>query len=262
MEQQTELAIGTGLKHVAEKSTAQEFGAFVRGIFSFGRGGAAMDADEDEHPKGCRCDDCKPGAKDAKAAAAKDAEAKAKDEAEKAKKAKEEAEAKDAMEKLEKDLKGEAEDEDKHPEGCRCDDCKPSARDENGDEIEEEDAGEAADDLEDVAAPVIAPADRQQKDTPSATDAAFKAGAEYVLKHMKPFVARSKSAPLAGAFDTIDKTVKGTGWKGAASYSAVARAAGTANDSAIKNGQDAVAKNIADAEAAYAASRAKKLGRS
>lgn len=108
---------------------------------------------------------------------------------------------------------------------------------------------------------VTAPGDRPQANVPSATDAAYKAGAEAVLKAFKPFVAKAKYKPLTGAFDTASQLVKSGAVRGKGSYGAVGRAAATGMDAAAL---DAAEGNADQAralkfEAAYAEARKAKL---
>ena len=273
MEQQLETALGDGLKLVAEKSTGSQFGAFLRGLSFFGgrKMAGAMDEDKpkavdaDTHPEGCRCADCKPVAKDS----AMDAKAKDRDRFHKAldrkldakdAMAEEQAAMEDAdMSELEK-MFGKADGKDEDMPGEAPEDTEAEAEEESAATDEDAEA-EAEDSLEDIASTPIAPADRQQRDTPSATDAAYRAGAEAVLKALKPHVARVRNKSLTGAFDTASKVVKGAGTGKSGGYGAVARAAGKANDAAIESAKSEVDKQIEAAEAAYAKSRAAKLNR-
>lgn len=212
------------------------------------------------HVEGCKCNDCMGSAKDA---AAKDAKAKARDKFHKAldkhmdakdAAAEEQAEADDAdMAELKglfnaKDTAENVEESEEHT----------AATDSAAEEEESETAAKTEDEaVETNPSPEIPIADRPKPDVPSAVDAAYRAGAEAVLKGLKPFVAKAKNKPLAGAFDTTSKLIKGTGWKGSASYGKVALAAAKANDSV---GASPNAEKLAEtAEAAYAETRKKML---
>lgn len=107
---------------------------------------------------------------------------------------------------------------------------------------------------------VTAPGDRPQANVPSATDAAYRAGAEAVLKALKPFVARAKSKSLTGAFDTSSQLVKSGAVKGKGSYGAVARSAATGMDAAaLDNEGQTERKHALSFENAYAESRKAKM---
>ncbi len=224
--------------------------------------------DAEAHVSGCKCADCMGSGKDAKAA---DAKAKARDKFHKAldkhldaKDAaeNEQAEADDAdMEALKglfgKDTAENVEESEEHTAATDA----AAEEEESEEEAESEDEdGEAEDEaVESNASPVIPVAARTKPDVPAAVDAAYRAGAEAVLKGLKPFVAKAKNKALAGAFDTTSKLVKGTGWKGSASYGKVARAAATANDSVGKDVFNSE-KHAQTAEAGYAEARKKALG--
>lgn len=253
MEQQHEIAFGEGLKHVAEKSTGAQFGAFLKSlnIFAGVRKGAAMDEDAPKDDK--KEADATDAAMDAKAKdrakyhAALDRKMDARDSA-----AEEAAASEDAdMTELE-NMFGKGKDESVEEK-----EEESAATDDDGDE--DDDEGEATDGLEDNASEPIAPADRPQKDTPSATDAAYAAGAAAVLKALKPHVAKAANKSLNGAFDTASKLVSGKSVGTSGGYGKFAKAAGKTNDSAIAEGKSDVDKQIAAAEKAYVESRKAKL---
>lgn len=136
------------------------------------------------------------------------------------------------------------------------------------DNAEGEDSGDEDDEVEqtktedglDSPGHVTAPGDRPQANVPSATDAAYKAGAEAVLKSLKPFVARSKSKSLTGAFDTASQLVKSGAVKGKGSYGAVARSAATGMDAAALDSEGQTEqKHAMSFEKAYEVSRLAKL---
>lgn len=132
------------------------------------------------------------------------------------------------------------------------------AEGEDSDEDEAEQT-EAEDGL-DAPGHVTPPGDRPQSVVPSATDAAYKAGAEAVLKAFKPFVARAKSKGLSGAFDTASQLVKSGAVKGKSSYAAAGRAAATGMDAAGFDGEmQSEQKHALSFEKAYAESRKAKL---
>lgn len=122
----------------------------------------------------------------------------------------------------------EATDEDKHVEGCRCNDCMDTSNSKDGAEEEIEERG---DDGEIVnSEPVIKPEDRPK----SQLDAALTIN---VLNGLKPFVARANDANLNKAFDTAVTTLKkaaGKATTGNGSYGQFRKAATRkANDSFI-----------------------------
>lgn len=242
METQNDTALGDGLKHVADKSTGAQLGAFMRSLFSITGGRkAAVALDEEAHPTGCKCADCMGGAD----AAAKDAE---KERLHKAldkmlasrDSAKEEQEANDEADmnalkaifttpSAEATVNSGADSEEEQEEEQE----EVAEEEETAAADEEEEETEAADEaVQSNPSPVIPAGDRPSKDTPSVTDAAYRAGAAAAFKALKPFVARSKDKQLKGAFDTANKLSRNSGWTGAASYGRVARAAAIANDSA------------------------------
>lgn len=155
-------------------------------------------------------------------------------------------------------------------ESSKAADSEEEQEEEAEESEEEEHEGGAADESEaeaegedeavqSEASPVVPAGDRPINPVPSAVDAAYKAGAESVLKAFKPFVAKAKNKALTGAFDTTSKIIKGNTWKGNASYGRFARAAATANDSATtSNKADKLAQ---DAENAYADARKQMLGK-
>lgn len=246
MEQQHEIAFGEGIKTIAEKSTGSQLGAFFAGLLSFTGRKPAVAMDAETHVTGCKCDECK-GGKDAApvVAAAKDAKATDRERMHKA---------------LDKHLDGMDNAAEEQHASDEADmtalkgifTAKPAGatdseeeQEEAGKEAAEEEETEATDSDKDdsamdeavqsEAAPIIPVGDRPKPDVPAAVDAAYRAGAESVLRGLKPFVARSKNKALTGAFDTTSKLVKGTGWRGSASYAGVVRAAGIGRDAAAQH---------------------------
>jgi hypothetical protein len=129
-------------------------------------------------------------------------------------------------EKREPEHKGDAADDDKHPEGCRCDDCK------KGKDAEKEEGKKAEGEDSDVVRPepVLEHANLQK----NAFDAAMTMD---ILKAFRPIVAKSNDKKVKAAFDTMYdgfrkalKSVSDDGKNG--SYMAFRTAASTANDEA------------------------------
>lgn len=133
-------------------------------------------ADADEHPKGCRCEDCKPAAKDKGAKdrkAAKDAEEKEKEE-----KAAKDAEAKEAEDKAAKDA---AEAEEKAAK----------------DAAEKEEADKAAKD----AAEILAPEERSKSE--------FSVGDALVeLEVLRTTVAKSKNPTAIKSYNALTEKMR------------------------------------------------------
>lgn len=188
--------------------------------------------DEDTHPKGCKCSDCKGGMD----AAAKDKEMR------------------DGIHKIldrmldERDTAAATEDEEynKGKEtlagllaggagAIASKEAQAHGADEDmeaEDEESDEEEGESAEDeaVQSEASPLIPPADRQEKVVPSATDSSIS---KQILKTLKPVIAASSDKKVRAAFDSVSKMVYAKPVAGKTSSKAFARAAGrtTATDS-------------------------------
>ena len=237
----------------------------------------AKDAEEDEHPKGCRCEDCMPSAKDKKPKAKDAVKAEAKDEENPRKRFHDALERHlDSMEqeKVTKDndlnelrmlmapgntvsketpgLDADEDEEEKEEKEEKGEDSMIEAEGEDAEEDvkENEEAREteetaAADEELSASSPIIEPVDRQKPDVPSAVDAEAlkRQGAAMALKAFRPFVARSNDKALRAGFDSVVKAYsKGSLTKGNGSYSKAASGA-AARDSATPTEKVRVAPN-------------------
>lgn len=252
MEQTAQNAIGDGLKAVAEKSTGAQFLAFLSSLNIFGaKPAVAFDAEPE------------PAAKDAKAADAErmhkalDKMLAGRDNAQ------QEQEANDAadLEALKSMFAAKGNDSEASEEAGReaAAEEETAATDEDGEEEENQEYTED-EAVESNPSPAIPAGERSAKMVPSATDAAYRAGAKAALDGLKPFIARSKNKQLMGAYDTAAKLAKGSGWQGAASYTKFAHAASTASDSAQRSMVDAEQEREQKMEKAYAEARNKMRG--
>jgi hypothetical protein len=245
--------LAVGLKEWVKTATDEE----IAGVIANTKlGHAAMDegesegADEDEHPKGCRCADCMDKGKDAKDAKSNDARErlyrtidKLMDAQESGKQ--EEQEALDAdMETLRGLLAGGAgAEKTKDTPGV---DEKEEVEEEAEGNDEEEEKVEAEDEaVQSEASPELKEGQRAKSPAPSAVDAAT------VIKALKPFAARSTDKAFKSAFDTAAKLVKGTAGTGKGSYSAVARAAAATGKDAQEQLDKQRDKASEEANAAY-----------
>ena len=211
--------------------------------------GVAMDEsttgkDADEHPKGCRCNDCKGTAKDAKTGMDADDRKRLHDALDRALDGKEEEQAaQDAdMEQLRGLLAG----------GASSQKAKNSAIDSaaseeeqakvleaeaeeeeseaEGEDSEDEEEGEGNDEaVQSEASPRLPAEARTKSPMPTAVDAAT------VLRALKPFVAGANNTRLNKAFDTASQLVRGT-----------AKAAGKTSYVAVNRASKAVGKDAAD----------------
>jgi hypothetical protein len=177
-------------------------------------------------------------------------------------------------------VEGEAHD-DKHPEGCRCDDCMDKGKDkETEHEQAEEDAADEeekeekeekeGEDAEIVRSePVLAANERPKGALKAADVQSLVADSNLqLLKFLKPFVARSNDKKLKAAFDTLTSSLKKIVKKtdtGNGSYadflkSATTRHEGTDADKEFKPRLSEAEKRAADADKIYADAM-KKTGR-
>lgn len=252
---------GSSVKTIAANTDEKTLGSFFRGLFNTGNKPIAMDI---EHDKNCDCKECKAAmdkaASDAKAKDRKrfhDALDRHLDSKEAEDAEREEAEDADFQELrgllaggagamkskstngLDNEEEYEAEDED-------MEDAEHEAEDESEEEKEEHEAEDEA--VETNPSPEIPSADRPKPVVPRAVDSAYKAGANAVLKALKPVIARSKDKRVRGAFDTATKIVRETK-PAKGSYAKVAKASSRANDSV----GDETSKRNEAAEKAYSA---------
>lgn len=199
--------------------------------------GVAMDegesegADADEHPKGCKCADCK----DSKGKHAKGKDAKAEDARKRMHDAldrmldskDDEQAAQDAdMDQLRGLLSGGAGSEKtKTTPGVDGEEEESEVNDEEGEgeDGEEDEEGEGADEaVETEASKPLSESQRAKSPAPSAVDSI---DAATVLKALKPFVAKANDKRLNKAFDTASQFVRGTAGKSSkGGYRAVSQA--------------------------------------
>ncbi len=225
--------LAIGVKEHAKTASESEIGELLKI-------GVAMDegesegADADEHPKGCKCADCKDSkGKDAKDGKGKDADGndarkRMHDALDRMLDSKDDEQAaQDAdMEQLRGLLSGGAGSEKtKTTPGVDGEEEESEAADGEEEEGEGEDAdedeeGEGADEaVESAASKPLAESERAKSPAPSAVDAAT------VLKALKPFVAKAGDKRLLKAFDTASQLVKGTATRSSkGGYRAVSQA--------------------------------------
>ena len=122
--------------------------------------------------------------------------------------------------------------DDKHPEGCRCDDCKHAHDESEGKKAEEEEGKKGADDSDVVRPePVLA-----HEDVPRNAFDAVKTMS--LLDAFKPIVAKSNDKKVKAAFAVLHDGFKAAlkePSKGTGSYTAFRVAASTASDEAKKS---------------------------
>jgi hypothetical protein len=255
--EQNEIAFGEGIKAVAEKTDGKGVAAFFKGLFSLTGKPASVAMDN--------APEAKPAAD---AAAAKDEERKrlhaaldkqldSRDSATEEQAAQDAADA-EALKSIFTSPSAEHSEE----SGADADreELEEGAQDSEEETEEEEEHEEGAEDeaVESVAAPVIPSGARPQNIAPSATDAAYRAGAAAMAKALKPHIARTTDKRLKGAFDTAARLASTSSFvaRSGAGYRTFSRAASTANDSAMDSIKQETARAKA-AESAYAEVRKK-----
>lgn len=166
-------------------------GSLVKGLAK--HIGLANDAD-DEHPKGCRCADCKGGA-DSKGKG-KDADKDDKDDKGEADDAAAAAESAKAMDALKDAGKGDDADDDDDDKG-ESDDADDE--DDEDDDDKDDKKGKAKDDDTVTKVVPLDAADLPKPGVGTANDTAL------ALNVLRPFIARSKDKKLRAAFDSVAK---------------------------------------------------------